>query len=546
MSSASFNARILPLPQVDPSPFTPDASPGARSVGLCFSGGGSRALTCAMGQLRGLRLLGLLDDVFAISSVSGGTWANALYTYLPESISDDNFLGQPVLDPSVLTLFEGPYALDKLPPGNLGWVPTGLDLFDDLDEILKLKLEYGYPNADLWQGLIGDRILARYGLFEPDAQGFDNHYVSWTDAYLHLPNGTLARNPSLKASQFRTVQRQRPFPIFNTAVFTNDGLDAELAPFEANFMLGVRNALPAGHGAMGAIGGGLVDSFAMTSQYQGEGPPGTGTVSTSVPARPFALNDIVGCSSAAFAQMLEEKYTELEGMVPRYAYWPVQARASQQALRYRFADGGSLENMGLNALLARGVPRIMAFVNTDEPIYRDDSSGDIVISSDIPPLFGFQPWVAGQGYVPYSQNPGSGATRLYRHNQVFPISQFQPLLNALYAARQAGGSMLVTQQLQVLANSWFNVPAQASVTVLWVYNDFVQSWWNQLHWTVRDAIDAESLGQFPRYNTFTQLWLPATLVNALAHLSCWNVASPSTLGNPGGQTNAQVVQALFG
>jgi len=516
----------------------------ARSVGLCLSGGGSRALSCAMGQLRGLRALGKLDQLFAISSVSGGTWANSLFTYLPERISDDDFLGRPVLNPGALTLLLGPNRLDHLPPNNLGWVPTRLGLFSDLDAILELKARYGYANDDLWQGLIGERVLKPYGLWQPDGSGFDPRYFSWTSAYLHAGNGILARNPGLSARDFVCVERRRPFPIFNTALFNNDGATADLIPFECNFQLGVRQFFPAAPEQLGAIGGGLLDSFAMGSDYLAEATPGQ--VDTSLPARAFALNDIAGCSSAAFAQALEEQYPELSGLVPRYAYWPVGDRRRQPARHYRFADGGSLENLGVNAMLARGLRRLIVCINTDEPLGRDAGSGEIIVSSDLPPLFGLQPYQPGPGYVPYGPSqPGQGPTRQYRHSQVFPTASFAALKSGLYAARQAGGAILLRQTLPVLPNRWFDVPGQDAVEILWVYNDFVASWWNQLAEDVRLAIDVEGLGQFPRYNTFTQLELSAVLVNALSHLSCWCLASDSTLGNPGGLSNAQMVGAMF-
>jgi hypothetical protein len=540
--SSTFNARILPLAQT-PGPADPTLAPapGPRSVGLCFSGGGSRALTCAMGQLRGLRHLGLLDQVFASSSVSGGTWANALFTYLPESISDDTFLGEVVLDPGKLTLAR----LGELAQNNLGQVPTRLDPVSIVEELYTLKATYGYANSELWQGLIGDLVLKDYGLWKPGADGFDRRYFTWTDAYLRAGGGPLARNPALKPADFYTVERRRPFPIFNTSLFGNDGPDADLMPFEANFMLGVRATFPVDAQQQGAIGGGLLESFAMNSAYQGEAGPGQ--VTTSRPARAFTLSDIVGSSSAAFAQMFEEQYRDFKGLVPRYPYWPVQGRAEQPALTYRFADGGSLENLGLNAMLARGVSRLIVFINTDEGICRDPARRDVIVSGDLPPLFGFQPFAQGQGYVPYSdQNPGQGANRLFRHNQVFESSAFADLQQKLLAARQGGGALLARQTLKVLPNQWFNVPAQDAVEVLWVYNDNVTGWWAQLPLETQIWLDVESVDDFPLYNTFTQLYLTPTMVNALAHLACWNVASSSTLGNPGGLSNAEVVGGMFG
>ena len=73
-------------------------------TGVAFSGGGSRAMAAAQGQMRGLKYLGLMDKAICLSSVSGGTWAAAAYTYLPEEIEDDDFLGGVVMDPSRLRL----------------------------------------------------------------------------------------------------------------------------------------------------------------------------------------------------------------------------------------------------------------------------------------------------------------------------------------------------------------------------------------------------------------------------------------------------------
>lgn len=540
--STPLTAGIVPL---RPGRLAPDSDrtpqAGSRSVGVCLSGGGSRALSCAMGQLRGLRHLGLLDDVFAISSVSGGTWANALFTYLPKGISDDDFLGEVELDPSQLALG----MLDELPSHNLGWVPTRFDPARVLETLYRLKEDYGYANNELWQGFIGELVLKDHGLWSPGHDGFDPRYFSWTDSYLKSPHGILAGNPSLQPDDFITVQRKRPYPVFNASLFNNDSDDAELVPFEASFMLGVRAAFPKSAQQRGDIGGGLLDAFAMRGTYLGDADPGE--VLSSRPLRAFSLSDIAGCSSAAFAQLFEEKYAEFRGLVPRYPYWPVKNRAEQPSLEYRFADGGSLENLGINALLARGVPRLIVFINSDEGIRRDPARNEIAVSSDLPPLFGLQPFSPIHGYVPYGPyDPGHGAARLFRHNQVFETGAFTELKQKLLAARRAGGSMLVRQTLKVLANPWFNVPAQESVEVLWVYNDRVGSWWSQLPFDTRAWLDIESLDDFPLYNTFTQLYLTPLMVNAVAHLACWNVASSSTLGNPGGLTNADVVRGMFG
>lgn len=536
--TTQFNAMILPLPggavPIDPMP---TALPS--SVGVCFSGGGSRALSCAMGQLRGLRHLGLLDQTFALSSVSGGTWASSAFTYLPATISDDDFLGGVELDPGAITIWgDAANALDHLTPNNLGRVPTTLDLLTDIDEVYRLWDRYSMPINDLWQALIGDKVLRPFGLWNPDSQGFDGRYITWNSA---LRDAAIHRNPSLREQDFITIERQRPFLVMNTSLFPDAQASADLLPFEANFSLGVRPFFPAKGAQTNDIGGGLLESFAFTGDYLGEGDPGY--VRSSVPARAYSMSDIVGCSSAAFAQKLEDDYSKLSGLVPRYNYWPLRNRGQNPAQTLRFADGGSLENLGVNAMLARGMRRLVVFVNTDEAVSRED--GEVVVSSDIPPLFGLQPYVKGKGYMPYGpNNPGHDATRMFGHSKVFAEADFNALTQGLWSAKQSGGSLMFAQTLTVLPNAWFGVEGGYPLDVLWIYNDRVSYWWEKLHWDVRAFIDAESVFDFPRYGTITQLGLSRFLVNALAHLSCWNVASDSTLGHPP-YSNADMLQRLY-
>jgi hypothetical protein len=539
---AQLNARILELDGDNPGSSIADAYVAAPfdSIGLCFSGGGSRALTCAMGQLRALHTLGLMDQVFAISSVSGGTWASATYAYLPSTISDDDFLGLPVLDPSKLTVHgDDQYALEFQSPHNLGRVPTGLGYLRDLDEILRLWRQWGYPIDDLWQGLIGDAVLKPFGLWQPDPNShYDPHYFTYTEAYLQAAGGLLKRNPELSAGDFYASRAGRPFLVMNTSMFTDDGPAADLLPFEANFSLGVRQRFPSVQDTV--IGGGFVESLAMTGKYVEDAGPGEVLVQT--PARPFTLADMVGLSSAAFAQLLEERFREFDGIVPRYNYWPVATRETVGARTYRFADGGSLENLGLNVMLARGVSRLLVFINTDEAI--SAVGNEIRVSSDLPPLFGFQPFSSDHGYLPYAEDPGRGATRLFRHNQVFAAADFEALKQQLLQAKQVGGPVIVRQTLQVQANAWYGVAGGRAVEILWVYNDKVQAFWEQLSLPVRLAIDFDGKDAFPLYNTFTQLELPAVAVNALAHLSCWNLAADWKA--PGSSiSNADRVRAMF-
>src|SRR5262245_66357233 len=67
------------------------------NVGICLSGGGSRALSAGMGQLRGLANLqlngqSLLSQTKAVSTVSGGSWLGTTFEFLPAGSADCLYL----------------------------------------------------------------------------------------------------------------------------------------------------------------------------------------------------------------------------------------------------------------------------------------------------------------------------------------------------------------------------------------------------------------------------------------------------------------------
>src|SRR6476659_9879624 len=147
----------------------PPATPG--NVGVCLSGGGSRALTAGMGQLRALKKLiangqSLLAQVKALSTVSGGSWLGVPFIYLPPgSSSDAAYLGPWIEDQSTLT----PAALAQLPAGNAG-VPISSPLFAPkllAVQALLLHAVLRVPPDMLWQTIIGLNILADHGLYAP-------------------------------------------------------------------------------------------------------------------------------------------------------------------------------------------------------------------------------------------------------------------------------------------------------------------------------------------------------------------------------------------
>ncbi len=420
-SSGSFVADLVTGP-LTVRRFVDRATPG--NVGICLSGGGSRALTAGMGQLRGLKALGLLEKTRAISTVSGGSWVGVTFEYLSGATSDDAYLNEYVADPGRLvpttTAGHTPAeTLDVLPDGNVGnAVSTRLFSVPALavEAFLLFKFLHVPPNF-LWQALIGLHILKPYGLYHHGRRLAPTSLFSWDQETLTRDvtrGGTQLQGETAHLVASGADRVRRPYLLCNTAMFLAEPGTAFrlLAPVQATpFWTGIVGA-PSGTDANDrSPGGGGVTSFAFSSNPTAVAAPEV----TVGQMRQWAIADIVGASSAAFAETLGNLFAqwsrspdgfmdamdglfddvmawlrthldkveqdlidgpvrllkgrlerrssklrrELQGdlgllmkLIPEYAYWPVAGvEPFPQTLPTQFADGGSLENTGVADML---------------------------------------------------------------------------------------------------------------------------------------------------------------------------------------------------
>jgi hypothetical protein len=539
--------------------------PGS-GVGLCLSGGGSRAASVSAGVLRGLRHLGLLDRVAVLSTVSGGGWAGVPFTYLPADISDDQLLGAVVQDPCDLTwchtVGQDPArALDVMPEQALAGIGTRVGLVEFLAKAIELEVSHRDSPSVLWCRAVGALILEPFGLGDVTAAGVPASYFSATREWLESTVLAAGRNPLLSRADFHLVTaRARPLLVTNASVFWPPGTHPrrrgpagaplEVYPFEgASTGVGVPVS-PAG-GAGGELGGGWLDPFA----FGGHAPAAAAVkdrVEVPTPPGRFALSDIAGTSSSAFVGPLIEKfgarYPWLEDIDPVYVHWPVSSTGVPPARAYVFGDGGNLENTGIMALLRRRLPRIIAVVSAETPLSWDAAAGQVVVDSQLPPLFGLQPWQPGQGYAPYPPPPAPVASSAapFRHNQVFEPAAFHALIDQLWKAHRAGGAAICRQpSVPVRDNARFGIRGAGPVDVLWLYNTEVAAFRDRLSDIVKIGMAAEPwlYASFPSYDTILQLHLDPRQANLLAHLSCWAVVNEQPIG--GFPPSAELFRAMF-
>jgi hypothetical protein len=280
----------------------PPATPG--NVGVSLSGGGSRALTAGMGQLRALNKLAangqsLLAQVKALSTVSGGSWLGVPFIYLPPgSSSDAAYLGPWIEDQSTLT----PAILAQLPAGNAG-VPISSPLFAPkllAVQALLLHAVLRVPPDMLWQTITGLNILANYGLYAPTIHLTPTDTFSFNAAVVEaqvtnpILNPAVAREPiDLYADARDPSRTHRPFLVCNCAMFLkepNTALEL-LAPVQVTpFITGIFGT-PGGEDANGRKpGGGGVNTFGFNSAYVGA----SSSAATVAQTRQWSLTDAVG------------------------------------------------------------------------------------------------------------------------------------------------------------------------------------------------------------------------------------------------------------
>ena len=500
------------------------------NTGVCFSGGGTRAMSAAWGQLRGLHALGLLKHVRYISSVSGGSWASVPFTYFRQGPEDDQaFLGE-VLAPEDITM-ENLKALDEKTLGFCATQSFKGALFDFWKE--------DYPSDKLWSDTVGKIFLEPFGLFQQD----DTGYFSYDQETV---SKILQRNPELAESSFLTVREDRPYLIINSSLLG----PSAMAPFDPEIVVGFQHTplysgTPAslsvayqpikGEAESVMIGSGFVESFALNSNAP-TSLPVDDWAETNVPESPFALCDATGASSAAFAGFVDQHhllgmFSSTTALTPKAEYWPVSESVEVSSREFSFGDGGVIENYGLPALLQRKVTTAVVFINTATPLgdSKDMSTFEKgkEVDTYLPTLFGFQ--------VP---SVGTYTSQ----NQVFPKDEFESVIRGLQEAKKGQKTVMTVTEHQVQDNGWWGIEGGWTVKVCWCYLDRVGEWEAQLNKEISHDIakgnhrffSSGPFKNFPNYDTVDQnfldlLELTPEQVSLLGHLCAWNITSNEEL-----------------
>jgi len=347
-----------------------------KNLGIAMSGGGMRAATCALGWLRALNTLGVLNKARYISCNSGGSWVN-----LPLSTKDilekkeeridisfEEYLGKYV-EPSEI----------ELNPKELG---KGGEILAEAGSKIDLKLnrtEIGVENTRFtqWVARIDRAFVAPY-----DISNLNDFCKGLGDAMLWNEN-----MPS-----FRLTDKRFPFTICAGTAYPLPikDKDRKYVPFEFTpLYYGIPfnpNIYTDLYRTPFPVDGGFVQSVAFNSVVTNDSTPRADVTAGSyfadlpLPTKVFKVAEISGISSAAPAFTKEAGTGFIKSILGRfgkdlaessqYDFWSPTSGGKSQKLG--FIDGALYDNSGVIALLRRGCDTVICCVAADSDINERD------------------------------------------------------------------------------------------------------------------------------------------------------------------------------
>ncbi|NOK81192.1 MAG: hypothetical protein GFH27_549287n273 [Chloroflexi bacterium AL-W] len=494
------------------------------SIGVCFSGGGTRAMSAAMGQLRALNHLEVIPHVRYISSVSGGSWASVIYTYYRAGAKNDEELLGPMTPPEEIT---DAHLQQSLTPSRLAYNATTWLL--GIITSWEFSLDFAYTSHDVWNYAVGQTYLESFGLFNTHTAAQSPKDLPYFSYDAQVVAEIRDCNPFLANHEFLITRAGRPFLIVNSCVLlpADNPKQEDLINFEYTPLTVGRSFLTRSSTNQRNYGGGFIEPFA----YRGHAPaiqpdPGecspdhgcqspsrilgsAGWVKVPDQDRPFSLTESTGTSSSAFAEEAISEF-DISRFNPQDFYWAVNSKGPYTGAETLFGDGGLLENNGIIPLIQRGIQLAIVFINTETKLdltyTPTDNPQDLANDPNgrcdvyLPALFGYS-------------NPNWPF--YYPNNQVFPAKDFALVLDQLKGRKRSGEPLIVNSQHQVVENTHWGVSARRDpMWVTWCYLDRVAEWENQLCAPIQAAIQQGNPSSgtaptgpykhFPNYKTINQ------------------------------------------
>ncbi len=488
--------------------FEQDGADQAGKLGVCISGGGSRSMALARGQMAVLRKYGIEEQIKDLSLVSGGAWFGV--SYYSSELDDRQILGTLVENPEELTvgIEEEHLTCSK-----------GCEVSDsDAGQPVNKSNLHVLTNSSL--GNAHKEFSNLPGFLVSFVVGTFSRWLDGSHVWSEFLNQSLSGQFEAPLNNDFFVRKKAEMSIIINALLKKG---EHYYPFEV---------LPEKVRVRSFIDG-FKSEYLDHSEFgwvsRGEGGEEQLTL--------MRVQDALAASSANYANFVWGSLTYF--VLPQFKFaLKNPGGGAKDDSSYQLIDSGFLDYLGIMPLLARRSDRIIAFINTDIPIiYKGTKENGLLVGLEkaLPALFGIQPdeKLIEEQYILMKDSARRKEFKALTRGQVFESDYYAWLAEQFMEKKAAGEPTIVLQKgLRVLKNDFHGIQGGHHVDVLWVYNDLPGKWWRRLDRTVRDCIEGNVIGnwfrgcyttytRFPHYSAIMDLHLPAFQANLLFHQASW-------------------------
>eukprot|EP00434_Breviolum_minutum_P034382 symbB.v1.2.030430.t2/scaffold3425.1/size64492/1 len=440
-------------------------------------GGGTRAMSGTVGQLRALKDMNLLNEVDQLLTISGAAWAASIYLYA----SKEEFSEEALLGTSTFGNLQS-LTLEVKSSGGLGFkifATTATRIkSSSKNQRQKTRGELDTSDALIRQRTHLDSFIMQSCLLSP--VGYEPKGDSVT---------AVAYSPDYSGSPFFTDEKVVNYTALKFPCCINN--------------TDLKNVV---------IGGGLVESYAFQAveepkrernrPYLGRSKP--------LPSGSVTLQQAVAYSSALFAAT---GLTSLQGLnfltggalspqlqndpfflTPKRDTWPVatEMQGDDSTKEWYMGDGGLLDNGGLPDAIRRGAECTVVLLNNIRPIDRSvvgdwcnpnpnvTANPDLLLTGN----FGLEIDAALYDYFGIAfRDPVSTFKKIgfdFTNNQLFEKSLIFDVFCDATTLTNSGKPAVVFKEYTTVENKHWGIQAGQEVKVLFVFTEITTDWINSL------------------------------------------------------------------
>ena len=187
---------------------------------------------------------------------------------------------------------------------------------------------------------------------------------------------------------------------------------------------------------------------------------------------------------------------------------------------YRLGDGAATGvSLPIHQLIARGVTKVIAFANNDNPFVADKSKwspkngspnfvADASIDGTTPLWFGIETFQTKYGSIDYDTS----------HSQIFPTSEWADFIDCLQDAANSGKGTFCKKTMTTVANAWWGIPSGMEIELAYFYLKASEEYEKLLPAETKAEVDDKENGDirnWPQVFTLTNNAKPLNLENVL-------------------------------